>query len=314
MHWSSDDFVVGIDLGGTKIDLAAAGADGVPALVSRLETRADLGARQALDRAFDAAAEIADTAGAGSGRCRMVALVTPGIARDGRIELAPNLPGIEELDLEGEIAERLGVRSTLANDVKAGAFAEARHGSLRGRDPAIFLSLGTGIAAAVVVGGEVIPGVHGAAGEIAYTLAGVADLGARLEGRAPLEELVGGRAIGDLASAILGERADAAVAFAHPSAAVAGVVDTALDALAVQIANMAVLIDPAAIAIAGGITGSSERLLGPLRSRVADAIPMPPEIFIADFAADAGLRGAIAVALAAAGSEPTVEADTEVRG
>ena len=63
--------------------------------------------------------------------------------------------------------------------MKAAAVAELRWGSLRGADPAILLILGTGIAAAIVVGGEVIQGANGAAGEIGYSLRGGADRAAR---------------------------------------------------------------------------------------------------------------------------------------
>ena len=52
--------------------------------------------------------------------------------------------------------------------------AELRWGSLRGADPAILLILGTGLAAAIVVGGEVLHGANGAAGEIGYSLRGTA--------------------------------------------------------------------------------------------------------------------------------------------
>ena len=81
--------------------------------------------------------------------------------------------------------------------------AELRWGSLRGADPAILLILGTGIAAAIVAGGEVIQGANGAAGEIGYSLRGMCETTGAAEGHAPLEEFAGGRAIGERASELL---------------------------------------------------------------------------------------------------------------
>ena len=45
-----------------------------------------------------------------------------------------------------------------------------RWGALAGYDPALYLNLGTGLAAAIVTGGQVLSGGNGAAGEIGYSL------------------------------------------------------------------------------------------------------------------------------------------------
>jgi glucokinase len=79
----------------------------------------------------------------------------------------------------------------IANDVQAAGLAEARWGALQDADPAIYLNLGTGLAAAILVGGRRLGGAHGAAGEIGYQLIDVKDRGAAF-GRAPLEEHAAG--------------------------------------------------------------------------------------------------------------------------
>jgi glucokinase len=58
-----------------------------------------------------------------------------------------------------------------------------------------------------------------------------------------------------------------------------------------------VLIDPARIAVGGGLMGSAERVLAALRRRVDQAAPFPPEVVAAHFTHDAALRGAIGLAL-----------------
>ena len=60
--------------------------------------------------------------------------------------------------------------------MKAAAAAELRWGALAGCDPGIYLNLGTGLAAAIVAGGTVISGAHGASGEIGYNLRTAADV------------------------------------------------------------------------------------------------------------------------------------------
>jgi glucokinase len=74
-------------------------------------------------------------------------------------------------------------------------------------------------------------------------------------------------------------------------------VDETLAELAVHVANLAVLIDPARIAVGGGLMHSSELMLAALRRRVRQAVPFPPDVVAAQFVHDAALRGAVALAI-----------------
>src|SRR6266571_804016 len=80
------------------------------------------------------------------------------------------------------------------------ARAEVRWGVLAGCDPAVYLNLGTGLAAAIVIGGQVVDGVNGAAGEIGYNLRSVTDVGRALDQRAHLEHMVSGQALAERAA------------------------------------------------------------------------------------------------------------------
>jgi glucokinase len=65
----------------------------------------------------------------------------------------------------------------------------------------------------------------------------------------------------------------------------------------VHVANLAVALDPARIAVGGGLMYSGELVLAALRRRVRQAAPFPPEVVAARFVHDAALRGAIALAI-----------------
>jgi len=291
--------VLGIDFGGTKIALATATLEGRLLESDRLDTDAPRGATQAVDRAVARAEELMTaTAGNGGGHCVAVSAVSPGIVYEDHVALAPNVPGWQELALPALLRDRFdGAPSAVGTDVKAAAVAELRWGSLRGADPAILLILGTGIAAAIVSGGRVIHGANGAAGEIGYGLRGTCETSGAAEGHAPLEEFAGGRAIGERASELLGEPLTAADVFEHPDPRARELLDAALDALAVQVANMAIAIDPARIAVGGGLMSSADAILGALDRRLSVATPFPPELVPAQFVHDGPLRGAIALAL-----------------
>ena len=292
------DFVLGIDFGGTKTALATADRSGRPLERLRLDTRADRGAEQLVARALGAGHRLIDRTAVGTGgRCLAAGVASPGIVRAERVDLAPNLPVWERLALGRLLGEDLGIPVVAGNDVKAAAEAEARWGSLRGADPAVFLSLGTGVAAALLVRGRVVRGAHGAAGEIGYNLRGVGDAAGAAAGRAPLEEFVGCRALGERGSRLLGRPLSAADLFAHPDARAHALVDDALAELATHVANLAVLIDPERIAVGGGLMGASARIMAALERRLRLAVPYPPDLVAARFPDDAPLRGAIALAL-----------------
>ena len=291
--------MLGIDFGGTKMALATAALDGHVLESDRLDTDAGQGAVQAVGRALARAGElIAAAERSGTGRCVAASAVSPGIVYEDHVALAPNVPGWQELRLPSVLREHFEPLPTaVGNDVKAAAVAEVRWGSLRGADPAILLILGTGIAAAIVAGGEVLRGANGAAGEIGYSLRGACESGGAAAGRAPLEEFAGGRAIGERASDLLGTPMSAADVFEHPDPRAGELLESALDALAVQVANMAILVDPARIAVGGGLMSRSEAILPALERRLRAAVPFPPELVPAQFVHDGPLRGAIALAL-----------------
>lgn len=295
------DFVLAIDFGGTKVDLATADLQGHLVERAQLPTEARRGARQVIDRALKQAHELVRrTSEQRSGRAIAVGAVSPGVILRDRILLAPNIPGWSEIALHQLLSTTMkGVAVAVGNDVRAGALAEARWGSLRDVDPGVFLSLGTGISAAILVHGQLLGGAHDAAGEIGYSV-GTPDKIPTASGHVSLENLIGGKALGERASRRLGVPLTAADAFAHSNPAVQELVDEGLDHLSTHLANMCVLLDPARVSIGGGLATAGERIVRTLTDRIGMVVPFPPEIVLASFLRDAPLRGAVLLALDAA--------------
>jgi glucokinase len=300
----SPDFVLALDFGGTKIDVATAALDGEILATERLETDAPAGAAQAVERALDRARALrAATAATTGGRCVAAGAASPGIVREDRVLLAPNVPGWTDLALAERLREGLELEDVVCEtDAKAATLAEVRWGALQDADPGVFLSLGTGLAAGLVIGGRVLHGANGAAGEIGYALRGVHDDAGAADGRAPLEEQVSGRALGERGSRLLGTSLSAAgvLARAETDLEARMLVDEVLAELAVHVANLAIVLDPARIAVGGGLMNAADWVLAALRRRVRRAVPFPPEVVAARFVDDAALRGAVGLALDAA--------------
>src|SRR4051794_15844018 len=287
-------FVLALDFGGTKIDVGTATLDGRLVSSERIETRAGDGAVQAVERAIDLAKNLAERTG---GDCLGAGAVSPGVVKDDRVLLAPNVPGWETLRLPDMLRDGLGLASiAVGNDVNAAALAEARWGALAGSDVGVFVSLGTGVKAGLVIDGNVYLGAHGAAGEIGYSLRDPADGAGFASGHAPFEEFAGGRALGERATQLLGEPLDAAAAFARADIP-AQFMDEWLAEVTMHVANLAIAVDPERVVLGGGLTAGSERILPALRERLAAAVPFPPDVAPARFLHDGALRGAAALAM-----------------
>ncbi|MER6667062.1 ROK family protein [Amycolatopsis japonica] len=296
---TGEELILGIDFGGTKVAIGLADRAGSLLVTRRLDTDAQAGAEQVVSRALAAARKLLADEGAAD-RLVAIGVVSPGIVLEDRILLAPNVPGWEELRLRELVAAEFeGVPIEVGTDAKAAALAEWRWGALADTDPAVFLSLGTGIAAAVLVGGRLLAGANGAAGEIGYNLLSPQDTDGFASGAAPLEEAVGGRGLGGRASVLLGRPVTAGELFglARENAQAKELVGAALDELSMHVANLAIALDPQRIAVGGGLVRSADILLPALRERLAGAVPFPPELVSAKFDQDASLLGAIAIAL-----------------
>ena len=293
----ADAVVAAVDIGGTKIDVALADANGTLLGRRRLETRASEGAPAAVER-IAAATEELRRSHAAHVPVSAAGIVCPGVVLEDRILLAPNLPGWEDVDLAGCVQQALGVASVaLTNDVRAGALAESRNGALRGVRSGLYVNLGTGLAAALVIGGRVIDGAHSAAGEIGY----VQPLGALgawpAGGHAHLEAAVSGAGLARRAANVLGEAVDPAQLFGRTDPVSRHVVHQALGALGTALVNLAVFVDPERVVLGGGLTASADVVLPVLEAYLRAGVPFPPEIVLAEFPHGASLHGAATLAL-----------------
>src|SRR6185437_3449289 len=104
-----------------------------------------------------------------------VVVGVPGVVEQetGVLRLAENVEGLEGREFGSELQSALGLPVTLENDINLAALGEQWQGVARGVDDFVFLSIGTGMGAGLVLRGELHRGRHGAAGEIDFALVGV---------------------------------------------------------------------------------------------------------------------------------------------
>lgn len=272
-----------------------------------MPTLSSEGAPRVLERAVEAGRTLAGAASENGGKLLGIGVSTMGVTLQDSVVMAPNVPGWERQAIPQLMRTAFSTDAVrVANDVKAAARAEIRWGSLKSVDTGIYLNLGTGIAAALIVGGRVVEGAHGAAGEIGYNLRQLhQDEGAR-SGRVPLEEFVGGGAIAGRIARRFGSQAtpDAVYAAIGTSVEARGFIEEVLTEIAFHLSNLTIALDPSRITVAGGLMRSQDVVLPRLQAHVRRFVPFPPEVVAGTFLLDGGLMGGIALGMEAVEEGP----------
>ena len=98
-----------------------------------------------------------------------VGVGVPGpVFANGIVNKCVNL-GWDVVDVRGQLSALLnGVPVEVANDANVAALGEQWNGGGKGYDNVVMVTLGTGVGGGIVINGKILPGVHGAAGEIGH--------------------------------------------------------------------------------------------------------------------------------------------------
>jgi glucokinase len=281
--------VVAVDIGGT--DMKAALADGeANALAFRSQPTP-----RSPEEIVDAVAALVDEFGG----ARAIGLAVPGVVDDERgvAVWSENLDWRDVPFLE-LVSERCGLPVALGHDVRTAALAETRLGAARGLRDVVYLSIGTGIAAGIVLGGHLHAG-DGYAGEIGHTHAGH-DEPCACGARGCLEAIASAAAIARRYTARSGRpAAGAAEVLRAGDPDALAVWDEALDALATALAWIASVLAPEAIVIGGGLSRAGAALFDPLNDRMTRRLTFQrvPRVVPAALGDRAGCIGAALLAL-----------------
>ena len=293
--------VLGLDLGARFLRGAVSDLSG------ELSARQDVEHKGAdADEALRFIVELRDTllasAAVPAGRLDGVVVGVPGMVEraTGRVQLASNVSRLEGRDFGADLAELLGAEVTLENDINLAALGEQSRGIARGIDDFVFLSVGTGLGAGLVLGGELHRGHHGAAGELDYAL------GANHEAVDPCA-----KAISELArdaatrapDSALGPPYDGRSIFAAARAGdgtALGVVEELARRIALHAAPIAAVADVELVVLGGGLGANGDLLLEPVRALLGKWTPYPPRVEVSTLGEAAVLTGAIAVGISSA--------------
>src|SRR5215207_8302943 len=203
-----------------------------------------------------------------------------------------SVEGLDGMHFADAAAERLGVPVIVDNDTNLAAVGEQWLGVAHGLSDFVFLSVGTGLGAGLVLGGEVHRGHNGAAGEVDLVSAGSAN--------GDIDPCAG--ALSDVARALAApfDPRDVFGAARAGDALARRIVDEEARQIALHVVPIAAVADVALVVLGGGLGTNGDLLLEPVRKRLTEWLPYPPRVEVSSLGEAAVLTGALAVGRRAA--------------
>jgi glucokinase len=164
MNW-----VVGIDLGGTKTAIGLINPQDEIVERVRLPTQAEEGPASIVARIGEVVDGFRTRLPAGEALTGL-GMCAPGPIDhlNGVIVNPTNLPKFYNTPMSQLLSDRLGIPVRLEHDAKAAALGEMHFGAGRGVSSLVYVVVGTGVGAAIILDGQIIRGVRNFAGEIGH--------------------------------------------------------------------------------------------------------------------------------------------------
>jgi len=292
--------VGGIDLGPTRTRMAVADLNGEVLARGVIPTPSGLDPQGLLHHIAEAMRSLMRQAKVEDGRLFAVGAGAPG-AVDRRmgsvVALAPNLQGWTDVPMGAILEGEFGAPVVLENDVNLAVLGERWKGAARGHDTCAFISVGTGIGAGLVVGGELHRGHHSLAGEIGLMCMGAEYLGKDFGTKGCLETLAGLKALGERSGGPLGASgqwlAELFEAARRGEAPARQAVGDVARLLGMATASLSVVLDPSLVVLGGSLAMQGEPLLADVRRIVGQIVPRPPEIVVSALDKEAPLWGCL---------------------
>jgi glucokinase len=166
----TDDLILGIDLGGTKILTAVANSKGKMLSRDHSITPASRGYEAVIQSILESANHALEQADVTISELTAVGIGAPGLSNPetGVLFTSPNLPGWRDVPLRDIMQEKLNRKTFLINDANAAALGEFHFGAARGVRNFIYITLSTGIGGGIFIDGKIYSGAIGAAGEVGH--------------------------------------------------------------------------------------------------------------------------------------------------
>lgn len=164
-------YFVGIDIGGTNIEIGILNKDGKIFSRKSIKTESKNGARKTFERIFDKIKESLNDLNLTLDDIERIGLGIPGpVVNNSTVKIAANFSWGNDFNAKELLELISGKEVRVINDVKGIALGESIFGAGRGYKNSVTIAIGTGIAAGIITDGQIIEGFNGAAGEFGHII------------------------------------------------------------------------------------------------------------------------------------------------
>jgi len=312
-------YVVGVDLGGTKILTALADLEGNIIAKCKVPTEAKQGKDRIFANIKKTIYNVLEEAKVDMKAVKGIGLGSPGPldVKTGVIVNPPNLD-LENVDVLAELSE-FQVPVFLENDANAATLAEKYFGVGKGVSDLIYITISTGIGAGVIINNKIVHGVSSGAGEVGHTtLDPHSDLQCGCGNYGCFEVLASGTALGRMGQEAVKSGKDTLIAqlvddLAEVNGATVAeaaykgdqlaqeIIDELANYLGIGLANLINNFNPEKIIIGGGVIASWDlfeaKVKETVQARALDFLAEATTITTAQLGIDVGVKGAVATAL-----------------
>lgn len=309
------NYVVGVDLGGTKISTALSDLEGKIINQTTIPTDAHEGEMPVLNRIINSIEKVVNDSAISYEDIKGIGIGSPGPldAKQGIIITTPNLP-FKNFNLVKPISEKFGVPVFLDNDANVAAIGEFMFGAGKGAENIVFFTVSTGVGGGAILNGKVYRGHTSNALEIGHMT--VAPHGQRCNcgNVGCVEATSSGTAIAKRAHEALSTKVETSLrkyenvtsyeVFVEAAAGdpvAKDIIDDAMNYLGIAVANAVSIFDPEYVIIGGGVSKAGDVVFDTVRKvvdkRCFKSMAESVKIVPAGLGTDAGLIGAVALAL-----------------
>ena len=252
-------FYAGIDLGGTKILTVIEDSERNVLAKTKIPTEATRGVGVVMDNIVKSLEISCKEVGISPNELSGIGIGVPGPVNHekGLVYDCPNLSGWKNIEVRKLLNERWDVPVKVENDARVAGLAETRLGAAKGFRHVFYITVSTGIGAAIIIDGKIYHGADGAAGEFGQM---------KLLDGSILEQKFAGPAIERLFGLPttqlieLVEKNDRGAKKA---------VEYLTDGIGTFLANIATLLNPQIIVVGGGVSQLGDLILNPIREKVS---------------------------------------------
>lgn len=293
-------YIVGVDLGGTKIYTAVATLKGAVVSEIKIPTEAHLGKKHVINNIITSIHSCIKNAGIAYKHISTVGIGAPGqIQYDAGIVLyAPHLKGWKNVKLKKILEHKLKLPVYVANDAQLAALAETKFGAGKKARNLIYVTVSTGIGGGIIIDRKIYYGHNGAAGELGHVLLHSHNARDIKDEHYTLEYLASGTGIRrkyQFEAYELGKR----IRNKDPKALKA--LHRIIHYLGLSMANFTTILNPELIIVGGGLSSLGNTLMGPLRKEIKkkafSVARKSVKIVRAKLRDRSGVLGAIALAI-----------------